>query len=597
MARVLENRWVKSMCSVGLRGRIVGLVVLVILPFSGFQLITAYQQYNLQLRRDLIAHEQLAHAVGATFTNYVEDLWATEKAIGTAMAIGDMSTKGAETLLGALLPNYPTLDYLFWTSPDGTILASAPSSWAGVSVSFRDYFQRIVEGEDEVISDMIVGRYDGEAAFVVAQAIRQEGKLIGVVLARTPIKKLNQVIPVSDGAVVALVDRQATTMYHTATDGPVGPNRPADPLALRALRGEANSGNYTNPNSRDWSGVGVPLSRLGWAVSVSAETLNVRAAAGYAAIRSTGVALLIIVLAILGAVSGTKWVLQPVKRLQAAAISLSEGNMSARVVPGGVPEVAAAARAFNHMADRVAELQTQRTRFLQTAAHELRNPMAGIKAMLSMINWMMEKGQPDDLARFLGVVEREVDRLSGLLNEILEAFRVQEGHLGLKQEPVNLATVIEAAVQAHRVMETEHFVTLQGVSHNAAWVLGDAERLEGVIRVVLGNASKYSPAGSEIVITLAAFETTAQITVKDHGLGIPAHQLNKVFEQFFRADNLSGRDPGGLGLGLYVARVVVTGHGGRIWAESEEGVGSTFVIELPLHHTRMGDLLGQDLDH
>lgn len=548
-------------CSVGLRGRLVALMLLIIVPFVGFQCMSALHHFREHLHRQLAANEQLAQVVGIAFTNYLENLWTTQEAVGTALVVSDaFSADQAETLLTSLLPSYPTIDYMFWTNPSGTIRAAAPGKWRGVSVADREYFKRILDGENEVVSDIIIGKSDGERAFIVARAIRAEGKLKGVVLARVPLRKMNQVLPVANGAVVTLFDTKRGQIYTSA-----------------GVRSQS-------PDRQNWSGVDAPLPRIGWKVWVGQPMQEIRAAAGYTAARSALAGLLVILVAILAAIWGGRWILDPISRLRTAALAISAGDLSARVTPGGAPEVAAATRAFNLMADRVSDLQTQRTKFLQTAAHELRNPMGGIKAMLSMHLWMAEQGRPiSEQTMFMGAMEREIDRLSLTLDEILEAFSVQEGNLILKRERLDLAAVIRAAAHSFHAMGSKHHLLLDRLTEGPVWVTGDFTRLEGVLRVLLGNASKYSAAGTEIAVSLTVCGKDARISVSDQGVGIPTDQVVKVFEQFFRANNLSGSDPGGMGLGLYIARGVVLQHGGYIWAESSEGRGSTFYVQLPMH--------------
>ncbi len=223
---------------------------------------------------------------------------------------------------------------------------------------------------------------------------------------------------------------------------------------------------------------------------------------------------------------------------------------------------------------------TERNRFLGIAAHELRNPMAGVKAVLGLLHRRMASAQPTaDLLRMAEVAEREVDRLGLLLNEILDAFRVQEGRLALRRQRIDLADVVTAACRS-LVVASER-IALQGVSRGPVWVWGDGQRLEEVVRNLVGNAVKYSPEGAEIQVTVSAEADRACLSVADHGVGIPKDQMGRVFEEFFRASNLAELDPGGLGLGLYICKDIVRRHGGRIWVESEEGQGSTFFVELP----------------
>lgn len=229
-------------------------------------------------------------------------------------------------------------------------------------------------------------------------------------------------------------------------------------------------------------------------------------------------------------------------------------------------------------------LNRTRQRFLQIAAHELRNPMTAVKGVHALIRRHIAAGLPvEGLLPLTEVVEREIDRLSSLLSEMLEAFCVQEGRLQLKREPVDLAQVLFNALKPFDLVAGKHHFVLERTEAGGLWVLGDFNRLEEVFRNLLGNAVKYSPDGGEIRVSMQVRDDVAIVSVRDNGLGIPADQLENVFEGFFRASNLAGRDPGGMGLGLYICKEIMERHGGRIWAESCEGEGATFYVELPVH--------------
>lgn len=226
---------------------------------------------------------------------------------------------------------------------------------------------------------------------------------------------------------------------------------------------------------------------------------------------------------------------------------------------------------------------TERTRFLQVAAHELRNPMTGAKGILALLRRRVDAGRPvGDLAGMMEVLEGEINRLSALLDDILEAFRLQEGRLAYHFERVDLVALVAETLRSFQAVEETHALVTSGLADGPAWVWGDAGRLEEVVRNLLSNAVKYSPAGGEVRVAVSTRGRRALLTVSDSGLGVPPDQLEHIFEPFFRGSNLAGRDPGGLGLGLYICREVVKRHAGRIWAASKEGTGTTFCVEIPL---------------
>lgn len=232
------------------------------------------------------------------------------------------------------------------------------------------------------------------------------------------------------------------------------------------------------------------------------------------------------------------------------------------------------------------EREEVRDRFLQIAAHELRNPMAGVLGMLSLMRLKVEVGAPlTDVDQMAATMEHEIERLSRLLNEIQDAFRTRSGQLPLQKSRVDLVGVVTESLRPFAVTTTSEWrFVFDHPADTPVWLMGDERRLEDVMRNLLGNALKYSPSGGEIAVRLAISPEGSHVTlsVSDEGIGIPANQLRQVLEGFVRGQNLAGRDPGGLGLGLYISHEVIRRHDGRLWLESMEGKGTTVYIELPL---------------
>lgn len=242
---------------------------------------------------------------------------------------------------------------------------------------------------------------------------------------------------------------------------------------------------------------------------------------------------------------------------------------------------------IQHERDVVAERERSQTRFMQIATHELRNPMASIKGILALISRRLSGGKPmekEQIIRMAQIMEQEIDRLAHLLDELMDAYRVQGGKLFLKKQRIDLVEVLHEALQPFLVSQDQPSFQVEAYTDGPVWLLGSVSRLDEVFRNLFSNAVKYSLGRGTIRVRLEVKNGRAVVSIKDQGMGIPENQLTKVFEGFYRASNLRrDSDPGGLGLGLYICRDIVLRHGGRIWVESEEGAGATFFVELPLH--------------
>lgn len=219
-------------------------------------------------------------------------------------------------------------------------------------------------------------------------------------------------------------------------------------------------------------------------------------------------------------------------------------------------------------------------RFLQLCAHELSNPLTAVTGVCALLQRRAAVGRP--LADLLVLLQRELDRLSELMDEVLGALRLRQERLPISMQHVNLVQVVTSALRPFVVAEgKEEGRFVLDAATQPIWVWGDPRRLEDVFRNLISNAVKYSPGTATIKITVRAQNRRVVVAIQDRGIGIPESDLNKVFEEFYRASNLTGDSPGGMGLGLYLCRDVVQRHGGTVWAESKEGGGTTFYVELP----------------
>ncbi len=212
--------------------------------------------------------------------------------------------------------------------------------------------------------------------------------------------------------------------------------------------------------------------------------------------------------------------------------------------------------------------------FVSDASHELRTPLAVIRANAEFL----QQEQPENPE--VRDIISETDRLSSLVDALLAVARdddsVRADHL-----PVDLSEVIAATVASFHPLAEEHGLALTHAEPSGLIVLGDREQLRQVLVILLDNAVRYTPAGGRIHVQARPDGREALLTVHDTGIGITEAALERVFERFYRADEARNRQSGGVGLGLAIARELVTRHGGKISVTSTEGAGSTFEIRLP----------------
>ena len=230
---------------------------------------------------------------------------------------------------------------------------------------------------------------------------------------------------------------------------------------------------------------------------------------------------------------------------------------------------------------KLREVDRMKSDFVSMVSHELRTPLGLIKGYAStLLNPQLSLDQPT-VQRFLMGIDGAADRLARLIENVLNVSRIESGLLKISPQQVDLTHLVSVAVSTARASSKGREIQLHA-PRRAIKVEGDRVQLELVLDNLLGNAIKYSPMEKPIRVELRKRPTEAEIRVIDQGIGIAAQHLPRVFDKFYRVEGGQSRRTPGSGLGLYICRNIIEAHGGRIWAESRLGEGSTFVVVLPL---------------
>lgn len=220
-----------------------------------------------------------------------------------------------------------------------------------------------------------------------------------------------------------------------------------------------------------------------------------------------------------------------------------------------------------------------KSQLLSTVSHELRTPLASIKGFATTLLRQDVKWDETAQRDFLRIIEEEADRLTEIIDNLLDMSQIEAGALRIVKEPTALRPLIRSVVdEMHMRTEAHYFVVDLPVE--LPRVLIDPRRIRQVLTNLIGNAIKYSPRG-QITIACEVEPDVVVVSVSDQGEGIPPQYLDKIFERFFQVDGKTTRRVGGIGLGLSIARSIIEAHDGKIWAESTPGQGSTFRFTLP----------------
>jgi PAS domain S-box-containing protein len=233
---------------------------------------------------------------------------------------------------------------------------------------------------------------------------------------------------------------------------------------------------------------------------------------------------------------------------------------------------------------KVEDLSRLKDEFLSIASHELRTPVTSIKGYTQLAKMLIAEGDLQTSEEYLDIALDQIDRMSRLILELLDVSRIETGRLEIRREAIPWPHFVREVVQRHHTAVSDRRFHVSVPSEERP-INGDRDRLEQVLGNLLENAVKYSPDGSDITVTVEDKGDTLLTAVCDRGIGIPADELNQVFERFHRGRQVSSTNYGGLGLGLYITKQIVERHGGSIWVESREGQGTTFYFSLPAADT------------
>ena len=271
----------------------------------------------------------------------------------------------------------------------------------------------------------------------------------------------------------------------------------------------------------------------------------------------------------------------PLQELHDAVSRVAGGDFQQEVGPRGVGELEDVASAFNAMAHRLRESERQRQELLAAIAHELRTPLAIIEGNLEAMLDGVRAPTPDLIA----TLHTQSALLSQLITDLRDLSLADARQLSLRRRSVDLAVLCQESVDAMKVWTDERKVSTHVRAEGETTTAVDPDRLRQVVQNLLHNAVRFTPAGGQVTVIVRGAsgdqERWVTLEVEDDGPGIPAEDLSRIFEPFYRVDPSRSRASGGTGMGLAVVKLLVQVHGGSVRAENRPSGGSRFIVQLP----------------
>lgn len=288
---------------------------------------------------------------------------------------------------------------------------------------------------------------------------------------------------------------------------------------------------------------------------------------------------LVAVLAMAGVIS--RVVTRPVKELSAGIERMSKGDYEHRVHVPGRSEMAQLAAAFNQMSEQVHNLDEARNQFVSNASHELKTPLTTIKILVESMIYQ-EDMDPQLRSEFLTDIDREIDRLSSVVGDLLTLVHIDSHKLKLRREMMVFADTVRESVSRLTPLAQKRGQEIHMQIADSCEMFADPGKLAQVCYNIIENAIKYTPDGGRITVSLHRSGRDAVLEIADTGVGIPQEDLPHIFDRFYRVDKARSRDTGGTGLGLSIVKQIVRLHAGSVTVQSEKDRGTTFTVQLPV---------------
>jgi signal transduction histidine kinase len=266
----------------------------------------------------------------------------------------------------------------------------------------------------------------------------------------------------------------------------------------------------------------------------------------------------------------------PLRSMERAATAMADGDLSKRVSASSADEVGRLAAAFNHMADELAAEDQHQRELVANVSHELRTPISALRATLENVVDGVVAPEPALLRTMLA----QTERLQRLVTQLLDLSRLESGGTPLHKLTFPVVDLLDAVADEAALHSPDLVFDVQIEPDDLA-VAGDPERLHQVVANLVENAARFAPDDTAVVLRARRSGAEVVLEVEDHGPGIPAESLSRVFERFYRTDEARSADEGGSGLGLAIARWIVELHGGAIRAETVAPHGCRMVVRLP----------------
>ena len=569
------------------------LVLILLIPLISLQFYRIKTQLDNSLESELQASEELAQAISTSFSNYIEEVWHLETTIGIFLSDNVLKVDEINNYLRKVKNNQDICLRYSWIDNNGTIIASSEPSLIGKSFREQKYFKEILNGKDNVISDLDYSILDESPIIPIAKAIRKDGKLVGVVSTVINIDKLNMRLPnsrLTEHSSFGLVNRLGKTIYDSSNKNVIyeDSSASAESPVWNALKGEIVRSPRTTSHCKNFTCIRVdyPIKSIGWECYVTARHSEVLSKPYDDTKKDIIFLTILTLLSILAALIIGNYILSPIKRLESVALSIKNGDYSVQTGITGSDEISATAQAFDSMVKSIEKFDAMKTQFFTNISHELKTPLNVIYCSSQLLSNVQSTLDFDNLkskvSTHLKVVNQNCNRLIRLINNILDITRIDNGFLEINLTNHDIVQVVEDITQSVvPYAELKNISCLFDTDIEEKVIACDPDMIERILLNLISNALKFTEENGYIYISICTDSDNVIISVRDTGIGIPKENFDDIFERFSQVNNSLNRSHEGSGIGLSLVKSLVEAHNGTITVESELGKGTEFIIKLP----------------
>lgn len=582
------------MKNVKLRTKLLIIVMIAIIPMiilGSFMIVRQRQQVISQEQK---ASQDYAEAISVAFSNYLESIWDEELAIG--LHIIESNAEDAVLInayLKKCISDYSTCRSLLFCDLKGQNLYLTNLNAKDINVANSQYYNRIVNGEEKVVSDIGIGRVSKVPTITVARGIKKNGELKGIVYANIDVDKLDLILPqnrLGKSSTFGITDRNGMIVFRLGAPNLSMKERRVldDSPVWKSLRGGvAYFTNYSGIiGGQERVGASIPIPKIGWASCATILTTEVLEKANSEAKESIISMILIAFISLSVVLYFIIDLLKPIKALQIAANQIACADFSVRIDLQRKDEFGQTAYAFNKMAEGIEQYDKLKTQFFSNLSHELKTPLNVIYATSQLISTQYDKLDFDEykaeVKKYMQITKQNCYRLLRLIGNLMDITRYDSGYLKLKLNNYNIVYLAEEiTMSVVKYAESKGITIIFDTETEEKVIACDPDFIERIILNLLSNAIKFTNDNGSIFVNIYDKQDSIVISIKDTGIGIPDDKLDVIFERFGQVDTSLSRNNEGSGIGLSLVKVLVEAHKGAISVKSKLGEGTEFIIELP----------------